>query len=332
MITQISHILCDCLRAVYGERPSTFHKEMIAKSLVKTYPILGSAASDVPHALWFHKNGRGEGRHAGKIHYRMEYFAKKSDNRVIRRRQNPQQSQPDAEPDQAEPLETVEDFECLVNELKFSVPSEQTKTHIKNLWKRTIRFRNDHRDAGSFLTFLTDFPVASAFGGLLIMSDYEALHPKAPDFRAAWNELQEKILERYRDKYRFLKNDFIRALAIVREKNPTRGSKRPRERNEQDLRKNNPLHGIILWINADAPIPEPDVPQIVIRGEEFVEGNGSLVWKNVAIPLETDILSAFALLCATFTVFNVKCSPSDKLFYGFFQRNVLQSRCFKHHW
>nr|XP_029710258.1 uncharacterized protein LOC115256155 [Aedes albopictus] len=49
MITQISHILCDCLRAVYGERPSTFHKEMIAKSLVKTYPILGSAASDVPH-------------------------------------------------------------------------------------------------------------------------------------------------------------------------------------------------------------------------------------------------------------------------------------------
>ena len=44
----------------------------------------------------------------------MEYFAKKSDNRVIRRRQNPQQSQPDAEPDQAEPLETVEDFECLV--------------------------------------------------------------------------------------------------------------------------------------------------------------------------------------------------------------------------
>lgn len=37
--------------------------------------------------MWFHINGRGEGRHAGKIHYRMEYFAKKSNKRVFHRRQ-----------------------------------------------------------------------------------------------------------------------------------------------------------------------------------------------------------------------------------------------------
>ncbi|XP_055522414.1 uncharacterized protein LOC129716604 [Wyeomyia smithii] len=49
MLSQITHVLCDCLLAVYGERPSTDHKEMIAKSLVKTYPILGSTVSEQPY-------------------------------------------------------------------------------------------------------------------------------------------------------------------------------------------------------------------------------------------------------------------------------------------
>lgn len=34
-------------------------------------------------ALWFCKDARGGSDHAGKIHYRMEYLAKRSGTRVI---------------------------------------------------------------------------------------------------------------------------------------------------------------------------------------------------------------------------------------------------------
>ncbi|XP_062551888.1 uncharacterized protein LOC134217124 [Armigeres subalbatus] len=323
MITQITHILCDCLLAVYGERPSTFHKDMIARSLVKTYPVLASKASEVPHALWFHKNGRGEGRHAGKIHYRMEYYAKKSDKRVISRPRAQQNTQ-EPEPEQPNLLDVDEDLDTLINELKFAVPSEITKAHIKNLWRKTIKVRKDHRDEGTFLTFLGDFPVASAFNGLLITNDYEVMKPKSFDFGEAWSDIQRKILERHRDMFRYVNSDFIRALAVVREKNPTRGSKRLREEIDKDLRKINPLHGIIQWIHADKDMPTPDIPQIIVVGEQFMEGTCSLVWKNVVIPVETGVLSAFVLLCKAFTVFGIKCSPADKLFFSFFN-----ATCFK---
>lgn len=41
--------------------------------------------------------------------------------------------------------------------------------------------------------------------------------------------------------------DFLRALAIVRIKNPTRGSKRFRD---EDASKENPLHGLFYWIKV----------------------------------------------------------------------------------
>lgn len=40
----------------------------------------------VSQALWFHAHARGLNRHAGRIHYRMEYLARKSGERVIKRR------------------------------------------------------------------------------------------------------------------------------------------------------------------------------------------------------------------------------------------------------
>lgn len=35
--------------------------------------------------MWFHAHARGINRHAGRLHYRMEYLARKSDNRVQKR-------------------------------------------------------------------------------------------------------------------------------------------------------------------------------------------------------------------------------------------------------
>lgn len=37
-------------------------------------------------ALWFHAHARGPNRHAGRIHYRMEYLARISGERVLKRR------------------------------------------------------------------------------------------------------------------------------------------------------------------------------------------------------------------------------------------------------
>lgn len=46
-------------------------------------------------ALWFYQNGRGDGKHAGKIHYHMEYLAKQADGRVFNRnKQKAQKEQP----------------------------------------------------------------------------------------------------------------------------------------------------------------------------------------------------------------------------------------------
>lgn len=36
--------------------------------------------------MWFHAHARGLNRHAGRIHYRMEYLARISGERVIKRR------------------------------------------------------------------------------------------------------------------------------------------------------------------------------------------------------------------------------------------------------
>ncbi|XP_062550519.1 uncharacterized protein LOC134215318 [Armigeres subalbatus] len=254
----------------------------------------------------------------------MEYFAKKSNKRVFHRRQQAiDEAVKTEQPEMTEGVE--EDMEGIITELKFIVPSDQSKTHILNLWSKTIKIRNEHRNEGSFLTFLNDFPVASGFGGLLIAQDYKILYPKATEFEEFWNAMQPKILNRYPDVYRFIKNDFLRALAIVRQKNPTRGTKRTREE-QQDLhlRKMNPLHGIIQWINPDKSMPILTIPQIIVVGEEFEQGVCYVVWNNVIFETETNVVQAFTILCKLFAVGNVTCAPSDKLFYGFFSAACLR--------
>lgn len=324
IIKTINCILCDFLASNYGVRASTFYKEMLACSLVKTYPILGSTVTDIPHALWFHKNGRGEGRHAGKIHYRMELLAKKSESRVIHRQHadNPSTSTSNvSEIDQG-----GMNIDDLVHELQFAVPSEQTNPRIKDLWNQTLKYRNERRSEETFLQFMMDFPVASAFGGELISLEFELMKPAAAPFEDTWNNLQPKILGMYRDVHRYIKNDIIKALSVVRDKNPTRGAKRPREKGPKDeeARKLNPLQGVIEWIDLEVELPAPDVPLIIIAEKLFEVGDCYVVWKDVSIPVGKDLLGAFILLCQAFVVFDVKCCPSDKLFYSFFYAS-----CFK---
>lgn len=158
-----------------------------------------------------------------------------------------------------------------IDELKFAVPTEKIKIYILDIWRRSLKFRNELRNEGKFLQFMTDFPVASAFSGLLvriisfttnglnlililvlfqISEDYKLLKPEASSFNESWTSYQLRILERHQDMFRYIKDGFLRALAIVRSKNPTRGSKRMRDQDAKDLLKINPLHGVIGWIHV----------------------------------------------------------------------------------
>lgn len=78
------------------------------------------------------------------------------------------------------------------------------------------------------------------------------MKPTAASFDDMWTVIQLKILDQYRDAYRYIRNDIIKALAVIREKNPTRGAKRPREKGqkEEEARILNPLHGIVEWIGV----------------------------------------------------------------------------------
>nr|XP_029713738.1 uncharacterized protein LOC109403182 [Aedes albopictus] len=250
----------------------------------------------------------------------MECLAKQSDSRVfLRQRRSDQEPQTSDATEQAQGVANIDE---LVNELRFIVPSEQEKARILELWKQTLVHRNSARDEGMFWQYMKDFAVASSFGGALISLDFELLKPNACCFDDAWKSIEPKILDQFRNVHRYIKNDVLKVLAVIREKNPSRGAKRPRE--ESEARKLNPLHGIIEWIDPELEIPTTEVPLIYIVEKFFEIGDCYLVWNDVTVPVGNDILAAFILLCKSFTVFNVKCCASDKLFYSFFH-----AFCFK---
>ncbi|XP_040157585.1 uncharacterized protein LOC120897043 [Anopheles arabiensis] len=297
---------------------------MLAKSLIKTYPILASNVSDVPYAAWFHKGGRGAGRHAGSIHYRMETLAKRSCSRVFYRSRHDE-----ATPSSSKIItndECGENIDDLVYELETIVPLENSMENIKYLWKQTLAYRHEKRARGIFSQFMTDCSAASAFGGELISLEFELMNPTAAKFEDMWNVIQQKILEKFRIDYRYIKNDLIQSLCLVREKNTIRGAKRTREEDykENDARTLNPLHGIIDGIDFETSFPTPDVPRIIIVAKMFELGECYVVWKNSTIHVGNNLIRAFIVLCQAFTVFNVKCYAADKLFFSFFHAS-----CFK---
>ncbi|XP_065095690.1 uncharacterized protein LOC135717503 [Ochlerotatus camptorhynchus] len=224
-------------------RATTYHKNLLAKSLVQSYPMLASKVSDIPQALWFYVDGRGPGRHAGKIHYHLEYLAKQSGQRVINRKSAPKEET--CESSEHQPLGEIE-LITLIEELKFVVPTEDNKTRIAYLWDSTFDYRCQYRANKDVFSFLEEFPVASAFDGELIDYDFKKMKKNTVDFTDNWKHWQEKVLQGHRHLFREISNDFVRALAIIRAKNPTRGSKRLRD---EESAKENPLKGIIDWVS-----------------------------------------------------------------------------------
>lgn len=84
MLQRLYHNLYH-ITVLINRRPSAYHKNILAQSLVKSYPAMSSSTPDVPQSLWFHPNGRGKHRHCGRLHYHMEYLARSSGERVINR-------------------------------------------------------------------------------------------------------------------------------------------------------------------------------------------------------------------------------------------------------
>ncbi|XP_029707906.2 uncharacterized protein LOC115254508 [Aedes albopictus] len=317
-IKRITHFLCEFLKSNYGVRASTFYKDLVAKSLVKSYPILASTVSDVPHALWFYLNGRGDGKHAGKIHYHMEYLAKQADTRVFRRKPTKVNADRDDLPS-TEPPEI--DLYSMVEELKFVVPVPENRKKIDELWAATFNYRSQYRANQDFQSFLEEFPVSTAFEGELVQYDFERIFNKTVDFEGQWHTWQEKLLKTYKHLFREITSDFLRALAIVRSKNPTRGSKRV---HDEDAVKDNPLKGLITWIKLDDPLPtDQKIPVLVIRGNTMSEGEQRFVsWNGINMPVGGDIVRAFSTFCQCFDVFRTACAPSDKQFIMFFRAIV----------
>ncbi|XP_065075784.1 uncharacterized protein LOC135717554 [Ochlerotatus camptorhynchus] len=205
---QITALLCDCLKSLYGTHASNFYKNQIALSLVETYPALSSKNAEIPQSLWFHPHGRGLNRHAGSVYYRMENVARQSDERIIKRRKLGEFSHTN-EIDAT--LEQEDDnMEDLVLELKFIVPNVQSKVRIVELWEKTFASRQQKRTAGTLVEYLKDFPVIGAFNGELIKLEFTKIKPGAKSFTDHWEELQNKILKQYADMFVELKNSKLR--------------------------------------------------------------------------------------------------------------------------
>ncbi|XP_065077146.1 uncharacterized protein LOC135700554 [Ochlerotatus camptorhynchus] len=316
MIKQICNILCDCLKALYGCRPSNFYKNQIAVSLVRSYPTLAANSSDTPQALWFHPHARGTNRHAGRIHYRMEYLARTSVDRASKRHPRIVKSQ---EAVHESNLETEINLVEAEGELRFIVPNQQTKSHVIDLWNKTFERRQKYRFEENFFSFAKDCLVITAYDGDLIRIDFQKLKPTAKPFMENWNTVEPKVIMNNRELYMELKNDFVRALAIIRMKNPSRGSKRVRD---EEASRKNPLRGIIQWINAQDDFPshgdQKCVPILYARGTLLEESSDcAIVWGNIVFPLQLDIKSSFSVLLESFYVFNVSPAPCDKQFYLF---------------
>ncbi|XP_058820942.1 uncharacterized protein LOC131683138 isoform X2 [Topomyia yanbarensis] len=146
-LTAIKRILCEYLKSMYGLRPSAFYKNLLAQSLVNTYPQLTSSTPDVPQALWFHPNGRGQHRHSGRLHYHMEYLAQVSGVRIVNRQkmQITQGKVISSEGSSTENTEQPVDMNAVIKELKFLCPGPNTKLRAEELWSMTIDERNEMR-------------------------------------------------------------------------------------------------------------------------------------------------------------------------------------------
>ncbi|XP_055547076.1 uncharacterized protein LOC129731255 [Wyeomyia smithii] len=150
----------------------------------------------------------------------------------------------------------------------------------------------------------------------MISMEFRAMYPYAPDFEKQLTSLRVKVLARYHDLFNNIKDEFLRALFIIRQKCPSPGTKRARDAN---LSKVNLLNGIIEWITPEDAFPtKSDFPVLYVKGESNEEqSSAALVWKENIIPLEPNMQHCFRILCESLLVFNTFCHPVNKQFFIF---------------
>ncbi|XP_058817106.1 uncharacterized protein LOC131680408 [Topomyia yanbarensis] len=149
----------------------------------------------------------------------------------------------------------------------------------------------------------------------MISYDFQRMYNNTTNFVIQFNEWKVKILDVYNHLFKELNDDFIRCLAIIRNKNPTRGAKRMRS---GSLMHDNPLHDIIQWIGVDDTLPQGHLtPVLVVKGGKRLESSGEcfISWSQFNVDVGDDLIEAFFKYCSCFDVFHVDNIASDKHFF-----------------
>ncbi|XP_065086749.1 uncharacterized protein LOC135708574, partial [Ochlerotatus camptorhynchus] len=172
------------------------------------------------------------------------------------------------------------------------------------------------------------FDRITLYNGELISLDYAKIKPESTSFCEYWEPIELAVLEHHSDQFKEIQNDFVRALSIIRSKNPSRGSKRKQDTTSKNNMKNNPLSGIIEWIQMDDDPPQTAsmIPVLYVRGEPLKNSEDCVIrWSEWSIPVLAELKLAFNILLETFTVLNVQPAPTDRQFFLFLRGAVLHT-------
>ncbi|XP_055550672.1 uncharacterized protein LOC129733116 [Wyeomyia smithii] len=197
-------------------------------------------------------------------------------------------------------------------ELKFFCPSPKTKERAVELWQITFDERNVMRQQSKIDVYMNEYPVFSAFNGLMIELDFTMLMPSAKKFAEEFESIKPKILQIYHDAYLNISNDVLRTFALIRKQNPTRGVKRTKDAIQG---RENPLKGIIEPLQPDDPFPANtnlDVPVLYTK-----PNCGTILWKNCRVDIDGDILKNIELFFKFYYFINVTSQLADKQFFLF---------------
>ncbi|KXJ77608.1 hypothetical protein RP20_CCG006869, partial [Aedes albopictus] len=311
--------------------PSVHHKDVVAKSLVSKYPVLKSESADVPQAVWFYPNGRGYGKHGGKLHYHIEYMVKKDKKQVRHSKavaDAAQELSSSSDPTTSSGESDSTDLADTINKLKFVVPSKESYKIIRNDWIKTMTMRNviRQKNPGSYDELIEMFPLSTSFDGLLIDLDFVEMFPSATNGIEDWNALQDKIVQKFNHLQTTVCDHFIRSLLIIREKNPSRGVKRVNKGSQKIV---NLLERVLEWINPEDDIDQfaagyraTDSPVLIIKGPMYSAGETYIRIGKRVFTSGSEIQNGFFTMIKAHYFFNLKFEPSLSNFYSFFLSEV----------
>ncbi|XP_062550816.1 uncharacterized protein LOC134215705 isoform X1 [Armigeres subalbatus] len=332
LIKSVTKVLSEYLIERFGFHPSVHHKNIVATSLVNKYKILKSESADIPQALWFYPNGRGYGRHSGKLHYHIEYLVKKHEKQIHRKNlcvdETVNSIPSTSSTPENFPGTTDNNLTETINKLKFIVPSEESFKIIRADWIKTVMLRNELRQNDDCTGKMIEmFPLSMAFDGSLINLDFDNMFPSANKDEDVLGALQGKILDKFNHLHPTIDDQFIRLLLVIKEKNPTRGAKRA---NKGPKTIANLLERIVEWINPEdnvehfaATYRATDNPVLVVRGPLYCVGETYIRVGKRIFSGGSELQNAFFIMIKTHYFFNLKFEQSLANFFSFFTSAVL---------